>query len=569
MGNATAKSTDIPPFDAIVIGSGISGGWAAKELTEKGLKVLMLDRGRMVEHSVDYPTEGKGPWELPFNGRQPKALVDSDYFIGQYGGAAETDRTHFYNNDRENPYAYDEGKPYRWIRPSSVGGKSLIWGRASFRWGPQDFEANKLDGHGNDWPIRYEDVAPWYSYVEAYAGISGSREGLSHLPDGEFQPPHPLNAGDLWLKERLEKAFPGRKLIPLRSANMTEDKPEQGRSKCQHRFQCWRGCSFGAYFSTQSVTLPAARATGRLTLLADQVVTNLEYDPQGQRVTGVRAIDAKTGLATVYRSRIVFVCASAMASVQILLNSRLPGSDRSFADGSGTLGRYVMDHIFLAGANAEIPVPGDVIGYGRNPAGAYIPRFRNLPGQADAVDFVRGYAYQGQSQRWETTPEGFGAKMKAGLRRYGAWHYANTMFGECLPYRDNTISLHARKKDRFGVPLAVFDVSFRENERRMVADSLKQIKLMLETAGATKVETYEREHVPGEAIHEMGGARMGHDPRDSVLNKWSQAHVAANLFVTDGAQMASTSCVNPSVTFMALTARAADYAVKQIKEGAI
>lgn len=556
-------------FDAIVIGSGISGGWAAKELSEKGMKVLMLDRGRMVEHSVDYVTEGKGPWELPFNGKQPRALVESDYFIGQYGGAADTDRTHFYNNDRENPYAHDEGKPFRWIRPSAVGGKSLIWGRASFRWGPQDFEANKLDGYGNDWPIRYDDIAPWYSYVERYAGIAGSKEGLAHLPDGEFQPPHPLSAGDVWLKTRLETAFPDRKLIPLRSANMTEDKPEQGRSKCQHRFQCWRGCSFGAYFSTQSVTLPAARATGNLTLLADQVVTDLVFDPHLRRITGVTAIDTKTGLATTYHSRIVFLCASAMASVQILLNSKLPGSDRSFADGSGTLGRYVMDHIFLAGVNAELPVPGDVVGFGRNPAGAYIPRFRNLPGQREQVDFVRGYAYQGESQRWESAPKGFGAPMKQGLRRYGAWHYANTMFGECLPYRDNRISLHPHKKDKFGVPLAVFDVSFRDNEHRMVADSLKQIKLMLDAVGATKIETYENEHIPGEAIHEMGGARMGHSPEDSVLNKWSQAHAAPNLFVTDGAQMASTSCVNPSITFMALTARAADYALKQVKEGAL
>jgi choline dehydrogenase-like flavoprotein len=553
-------------FDAIVIGSGISGGWAAKELTEKGLRVLMLDRGRMVEHSVDYTYEGKGPWEIPYNGTLPPSLVERDYFIQKHGGGDQADSNHYYNNDRLNPYAFDEGQPFRWIRPAVVGGKSLIWGRACFRWGPQDFEANKRDGHGNDWPIRYDDLAPWYSYVERYAGVAGSKEGLAHLPDSEFQPPHPLSAAEHWLQERLAATMPGRHLIPLRTSNMTEDKPEQGRTRCQHRLQCWRGCSFGAYFSTQAVTLPAARATGRLTLLPDQVVTSIDYDPVARRVTGVRAVDANTMAATRYEARIVFLCASAMASLQILLNSRLPGSDRSFADESGILGRYVMDHTFQAGAYAEVPVPGDVIPYGRNPAGSYIPRFRNL-GADEGLGFVRGYAFQGGADRRMSAPKGFGADMKAGLRTYGPWIWGATMFGECLPYADNRVTLHPTKIDRYGVPLAVFDVTFRENEKRMIADAIEQISVMLKAAGAINPATYDNEHVPGHAIHEMGGARMGRDPNDSVLNGWSQAHAAANLFVTDGAQMASSSCVNPSLTYMALTARAADRAVTLLKEG--
>ena len=563
--------TDTYDFDAIVIGSGISGGWAAKELCEKGMKVLMLDRGRMVEHSVDYVAEGKGPWELPYRGTLPPAEVAQNHFVSKYGGASQEDSAHYYNNDRLNPYDYEGSKPFRWIRPSAVGGKSLIWGRVSLRYSPLDFEANARDGHGNDWPIRYDDLAPWYSYVETYAGIAGSKEGLPHLPDGEFQPPHPMNAAETWVKARLEQAMPDRKLIHTRSANMTEDKPEQGRSRCQSRLQCWRGCSFGAYFSTQSSTLPAARATNNLTLIPDAVVTSLEYDPGTQRVSGVRVVDANTRATHTYRSRIVFLCASAMASNQILLNSKLPGSDRSFADSSGTLGRYVMDHPMLTTFWGKVPAGqiDDLITYGRTPAGVYIPRFRNLDGQDSDADFVRGYGMQGAAQRDLATAVGFGASMKHALRKYGPWSIGFNVFAECLPYKDNTISLHPSKVDRFGVPLAVFNVTYRDNEARMMKDAAAQGKRMMAAAGLVDVGSFEAEHVPGEAIHEMGGACMGKDPATSVVNKWSQAHDALNLFITDGAQLASTSCVNPSLTFMAMTARAADYAVKQVKAGAL
>lgn len=552
-------------FDAIVIGSGVSGGFAAKELTEKGLRVLMLDRGVMVEHGEGYAYDGKPAYEIPARNMMPAALLESDYFIAKHGYVSPSNRA-FYNDDRLNPYAFDEGSKFYWIRPGAVGGKSLIWGRWSFRWSPADFEANKREGIDGDWPIRYDDLAPWYSYVEKYIGVSGSRENLPYLPDSEFQPPMPMNIAEKWLKQRLETQFPGRKLIHTRLSNMTEDKPDQNRTKCQFRNQCGNGCSFGAYFSTQAVTLPAARATGRLTLRADAVVTNLEYDAAKKRVTGVRFIDAKTGQAEVVDAGLVFLCASAMASNQILLNSRPAGNGRSHFDASGTLGKYVMDHIFRVSIDGDIPGMEEFIEYGRRPGGVYIPRFRNLDGD-EGAGFKRGYGYQGSARRDPAPPVGFGASMKHGMRKYGGWKFGMGAFGECLPYEDNRVSLHPDKVDRFGVPLMRFDVRFRENELRMMSDARTQGEAMLRAAGLANVRSHEDEHVPGDAIHEMGGARMGADPRSSVLNKWSQAHDAANLFVTDGAQMASVSCVNPSLTFMALTARAADYAVKQFRSG--
>ncbi|MCI4591679.1 GMC family oxidoreductase [Sphingobium sp. BYY-5] len=554
-------------FDAIVIGSGISGGWAAKELTEKGLRVLMLDRGPMVEHGEGYTYDGKPAYEVPARNMMPDRLMESDYFIAKHGYVSPSNQA-FYNNDRLNPYDYEEGNKFYWIRPGAVGGKSLIWGRWSFRWSPEDFEANKKDGVGGDWPIRYDDLVPWYSYVEKYIGVSGSRENLPYLPDSEFQPPMPMNVAEQWMKGRLETQFPGRKMIHARLSNMTEDKPDQNRTKCQFRNQCSNGCSFGAYFSTQAVTLPAARATGRLTLRSDAVVTNLEYDAAAKRVTGVRFVDTKTGAAETVNARLVFVCASAMASTQILMNSRAQGSGRSHFDTSGTLGRYVMDHIFRVGIWGNIPGMEEYIEYGRRPGGIYVPRFRNI-GKDDGVGFKRGYGYQGGASRQPSRPVGFGASMKEGMRRYSGWQFHMGAFGECLPYEDNKVSLHPDKVDRFGIPLMRFNVTFRDNELRMMADARKEGEKMLRAAGLQNVQSSVQEHVPGDAIHEMGGARMGADPRASVLNKWSQAHDASNLFVTDGAQMASISCVNPSLTFMALTARAVDHAVKGLQGGSI
>lgn len=554
-------------FDAIVIGSGISGGWAAKELTEKGLRVLMLDRGHMVEHGEDYTYDGKPAYEVPARNIMPDQLMQSDYFIARHGYVSPSNQA-FYNNDRLNPYDYASGSKFYWIRPGAVGGKSLIWGRWSFRWSPADFEANKREGIGGDWPIRYEDLSPWYSYVEKYIGVSGSREKLPYLPDSEFQPPMPMNIAEKWMKQRLESQFPGRKLINARLSNMTEDKPEQNRTKCQLRNQCSNGCSFGAYFSTQAVTLPAARATGRLTLRPSAVVTNLDYDPATRRVTGVRFVDTKTGQAETVTARLVFLCASTMASTQILMNSRPEGGERSRFDSSGTLGRYVMDHIFRVNVKGDIPGMEEFIEYGRRPGGVYVPRFRNNADGED-VGFRRGYGYQGSAYREPSKPVGFGASMKEGMRRYSGWKFGMGAFGECLPYEDNHIALNPDKRDKFGMPLVQFNVTFRDNEMRMMADAREQGEHMLRAAGLTNVTSSVKEHVPGDAIHEMGGARMGADPRSSVLNKWSQAHDAANLFVTDGSQMASISCVNPSLTFMALTARAVDHAVKEMRAGRV
>jgi len=554
-------------YDAIVIGSGISGGWAAKELTEKGLRVLMLDRGHMVEHGEDYTYDGKPAYEVPARNIMPDPLKQSDYFIAQHGYVAPSNQA-FYNNDRLNPYDYEEGSKFYWIRPAAVGGKSLIWGRWSFRWSPADFEANKREGIGGDWPIRYEDLVPWYSYVEKYIGVSGSRENLAYLPDSEFQPPMPMNIAEKWMKQRLETQFPGRKMINARLSNMTEDKPEQNRTKCQLRNQCGNGCSFGAYFSTQAVTLPAARATGRLTLRSDAVVTNLDYDPATKKVSGVRFVDAKTGQAETVTARLVFLCASALASTQILMNSRPAGSGKSHFDSSGTLGRYVMDHIFRVGVKGDIPGMEEFIEYGRRPGAIYVPRFRNN-GDSEDVGFKRGYGYQGGAYREPSKPVGFGASMKQGMRKYGGWKFQMGAFGECLPYEDNYVALSPDKTDRFGMPLMQFNVTFRDNEMRMMAAAREQGEKMLRAAGLTNVTSSVREHVPGDAIHDMGGARMGADPRASVLNQWSQAHDASNLFVTDGAQMASISCVNPSLTFMALTARAVDHAVKEMKAGRV
>ncbi|OJU17626.1 MAG: GMC family oxidoreductase [Sphingomonas sp. 66-10] len=550
-------------FEAIVVGSGVSGGLAAKELTEKGLRVLMLDRGRAVEHGEDYTYDGRPAYEVPARNEMPARLIESDYFISKHGYVSPSNMA-FYNNDRINPYAYGEGSKFYWIRPAAVGGKSLIWSRWVFRWGPDDFAANKREGVDGDWPIRYEDLAPWYSYVERYIGVSGSRDNLPYLPDSDFQPPMPMNIAEKWFKQRLETQFPGRRLINARLANLTEDRPDQNRTKCQFRNQCANGCAFGAYFSTQAVTLPAARATGRLTLRSDAVVTSLDYDATKKRVTGVRFVDATTGQAEMVNADLVFLCASAMASTQILLNSRPAGSARSHFDSSGTLGRYVMDHIFRVRTSGDIPGMEDYIEYGRRPGAIYIPRFRNMNGD-EGLGFTRGYGYQGGARREAAAPIGFGASMKHGMRRYGGWKFTMMAFGECLPYADNAVSLDPAKVDRFGMPLMRFDVRFRDNELRMIADARAQGEAMLRAVGMTNVSTLEEEHVPGDAIHEMGGARMGADPRASVLNKWSQAHDAANLFVTDGAQMASASCVNPSLTFMALTARAADHAVRQLR----
>ncbi len=563
--------TTNPQFDAIVVGSGVTGGWAAKELTEKGLKVLMLDRGRMVEHGKDYTGEHIPPWEIPFRGKPLRELYAKDYSVQSTLYAFSEPTRHFFNNDRENPYVEDK-EQFLWYRADVVGGKSLIWGRQSYRWSDLDFAANQQDGHGIDWPIRYKDIAPWYSHVEKFIGISGQKENLPQLPDSEFQKPMEMSALEKVVKDKIAEHYDDRLMTIGRVAVLTE--PKEGRGACHYCGPCERGCSVGAYFSTQSSTLPAARKTGNLTLRANSVVAGIDYDANTRRATGVRVIDANTAEKTTYTAKLVFLCGGTVGSTQVLLNSGSEAFPNGLANTSGVLGHYLMDHTLGTSAIGFFQGLEDKVIYGWRPNGIYIPRFRNLDGQDEELDFLRGYGFQGGAIRtgWQSMAgqvPGFGADFKHALRKPGPWMMYLSGFGECLPYRDNRMVLDKSRKDRFGIPQVRFEFKFGENEQRMRKDIAAQGEEMLKKAGAMFTMSNIHDSVGGEAIHEMGTARMGKDPRESVLNRWNQAHDVPNLFVTDGASMTSAACVNPSLTYMALTARAADYAVTQLSEGAI
>ena len=559
-------------FDAIVIGSGVTGGWAAKELTEKGLKVLMLDRGRMVEHITDYTGEHTPPWQVPFRGKPLRDLYKDEYPVQSQQYAFDETTRHYYNNDKLNPYV-DQPKDFLWFRADVVGGKSLLWGRQVYRWSDLDFEANKNDGHGIDWPIRYKDIAPWYSYVEKFIGVSGRAENLPQLPDSEFLPPMEMNVVEKHVKAKIEEHYDDRMMTIGRVAVLT--KPHNGRAACHYCGPCHRGCSAGAYFSTQSSTLPAARQTGNLTLKADCVVEGIDYDPATKRASGVRVIDANTMERTLYTGKLVFVCASTVGSTQILLNSRSEQFPNGLGNTSGVLGHYLMDHTYATGVVGVYPgLYADRVEFGNRPNGIYIPRFRNVRGNDADADFVRGYNYQGGAMRPGVTGQamstpGFGKEFKESLRTPGPWLMFLGGFGECLPYHDNRMELVDSKRDRFGIPQVKFHFSWHDNERKIIDDIQKQGEAMLTAAGAINVKSFQGNMPGGAAIHEMGTARMGDDPNESVLNRWNQMHGVPNVFVTDGACMTSASCVNPSLTFMALTARAVDYAVNQLQDGAI
>ena len=554
-------------YDAIVVGSGISGGWAAKELCEKGLKVLVLERGSMVEHGK-YPTEFSQPWELDRRGRGDRQLYETEYPVQSACYAFGEATQHFFVNDKEHPYLTPEDKPFSWIRGYHLGGRSLMGGRQCYRWSDLDFEANAKDGHGIDWPIRYRDIAPWYSYVERFVGISGQTENLPHLPDSEFLPPMEMTCAELYLKPRIERAFPGRVMTIGRVANLTV--PHEGRGQCQYRNQCHRGCSWGGYFSSLSATLPAAQRTGNLTVVADAIVHSALYDEQRGRATGVRVIDARTKQDREYRGRLVFLCASTLGTAQIMLNSTSPRFPDGIANSSGTLGHYLMDHPYQAGANAEIPGMEDQYHYGRRANGVYIPRFRNLKGpDSDNLGFVRGYGYQAGATRsgWGrgVDMQGVGVGLKNALRAPGPWSMWMGAWGEHLPRYENHAALDPEQKDQWGIPLLRIQCSWSDNERRMMEDAKNQAAEMLEAAGCVNIQPYNNAPPPGLSIHEMGTARMGRDPKTSVLNAYNQAHDVPNLFVTDGSCMASSANQNPSLTYMALTARAADYAVAEMK----
>lgn len=552
-------------YDAIVVGSGISGGWAAKEFCEKGMKTLVLERGKPLNHG-DYKTEWDNPWDVPNRGYEDMEAKKRQYRQSQCGPYHE-EAAHHFIDDVDAPYTNPEDKPTLWIRASHVGGRSVIWGRQSYRWSPMDFEANAKDGIAIPWPIGYEDVKPWYEYVEKFAGISGSKENLPHLPDSDFLPAMDLNCVEKEIKAKIEKQFKGRKMIIGRTAHLTQ--PHNGRGQCQSRNRCMRGCSYGAYFSSLAATLPVAASTGNLTLRPNSLVERIVYDKDTGLATGVNVIDTETMETREYKAKVVFLCASALGSTQILLQSR----DQRFTNGIGgssdVLGRNLMDHHFKVGAFGAYDGPQDMIYNGNRPNGIYIPRFQNLNGQDK--DFIRGYGYQGGARRqsWQRgfNNSEFGAAFKEQMTRFGDWAMGIMAFGEILPYADNRVTLNEEVRDKWGLPVLHIEAELKENEKKMRKDMQQEAIAMLEAAGCTEVGGYEDSYAMAEGIHEMGTARMGDDPNESVLNKWNQVHEMKNVYVTDGACMTSAACQNPSLTYMALTARAVDHAYKTLNKG--
>lgn len=562
--NLNLKAKQNNTYDAIVVGTGISGGWAAKELTENGLNTLVLERGRNVKHVEDYPTMLKKPWELPYNDQVPPEEAAHYEKQMRTGYTIRQSTKHWWIKDTDQPY--DEVKRFDWIRGYHVGGRSIMWGRHSYRWSEMDFEANARDGIAVDWPIRYDDVAPWYSHVEKFAGISGASLGLPQLPDSEFLPPWELNCLEDHLKNSMAENF-DRVLTIGRVANLT--RAHNGRGSCMNRNLCIRGCPYGGYFSSNASTLPAAEATGNMTLRPNSIVNSVIYDEEQGKATGVRVIDAETNEITEYYANIIFLNASCMNTTLIMLNSISDRFPNGLGNDSGELGHNVMDHHFRVGANGSYDGFEDRYYYGRRPTGFYIPRYRNLNG--NNRDYIRGFGYQGNASRegWHRGVRelAIGEPLKEFVQTPGKWTMGMTAFGEMLPDHNNRVYLDHDKTDKWGQPTLVFDVEFKENEYKMREDMKNDAAEMLEAAGLKNVTTYDDPGGPGLGIHEMGTARMGRDPRTSVLNEWNQVHACKNVFVTDGACMTSSACQNPSLTYMALTARAANYAAEELKKG--
>ncbi|HSV12038.1 MAG TPA: GMC family oxidoreductase [Hanamia sp.] len=551
-------------YDAIVIGSGISGGWAAKELTEKGLKTIMLERGKNIEHKTDYVNAVKGPWEFPHRGGRTQEMI-KDYPVLKRDYPLNEMNLDWWVNEKESPYT--EIKRFDWFRGYHVGGRSLLWGRQSYRWSDFDFEANAKDGIAVDWPIRYKDIEPWYTYAEKFAGISGSRDGLAQLPDGNFLPAMEMNVVEKDVAARIKKNFEGKRdMIIGRTANITE--PIQERVNCQYRNKCWLGCPFGGYFSTQSSTLPAAMKTGNLTVRPWSIVTKILYDKDTKKATGVEVLDAETNKTYQYFAKIVFLNASTFNSAWILMNSATDIWPDGLGSSSGELGHNIMDHHLGVGASGDVEGYDDRYYFGRRPNGIYIPRFRNLFG--DKRDYIRGFGYQGGASRqgWsrEIAEMNIGGEFKDALSEPGPWTMGVGGFGEILPYHENKITLDKTKKDKWGLNILATDAEWKDNERKMRVDMKNDAMEMLEAAGVKNVRGFDGDGTMGRGIHEMGSARMGLDPKTSVLNKWNQVWDAPNVFVTDGSFMTSSNCVNPSLTYMAMTARAVDHAVGELKK---
>ncbi len=566
MGNLNLKAKDQHTYDAIVVGSGISGGWAAKELCEKGLKTLVLERGRDVKHVKDYPTANLDPWELPNRNMITKEDMETYpvqkdvYLFGQ-------DNKHFFVKDTEHGYVQE--KPFQWVQGNQVGGKSLLWSRHVFRWSDLDFEANQKEGVGIDWPIRYKDIAPWYDYVERFIGVSGKNEGLPQLPDGQFIPPFEMNCVEKHLKKSIEAKFKERNLIESRTAVLSQ--PHNGRGKCMSRNLCHRGCPFGAYFSSNSSTLPAAYATGNLTLRPFSIVHSIIWDKEKNKATGVRVIDAETKETFEYFAPLIFLNASTLNTTKIMMQSKSETFPDGFANSSGVLGHYLMDHYSSVGALAGYNNFDDQYYFGQRSTSVYVPRFQNLKEQDRP--YKRGFAYEVYVGRGEWTngygSPGVGAEWKDSLSEPGSWSAYMEAYGECLPEYSNRAYLDEAKKDKWDLPTLHINMEYGENEKAMRADMIKSAKEMLESSNPAWVKEVDNPSLPGSVIHEMGTARMGNDSKTSVLNKYNQCHDAPNVFVTDGSCMVSTACQNPSLTYMALTARACDYAVEKLKKGEI
>lgn len=565
MANLNIDSVKSRTYDAIVIGSGISGGWAAKELTERGLKTLVLERGRDVKHITDYPTTNMMPWEFKHRGQIPENIVKENPVVSRCYAFRE-DAMHFFVRDQEHPYVQE--KPFDWIRGYQVGGKSLLWARQVQRWSDLDFEGPARDGFAVDWPIRYADLAPWYSHVEKFAGISGNKDNLPELPDGEFLPPYPMNCVEKYFREKVASHYNGKRhVIIARAAHLSAPQPihlEQGRAQCQNRVLCQRGCPFGGYFSSNASTLPWAARTGNLTLRPHSVVHSVIYDEKAEKASGVRVIDAETNETIEFYAPVIFVNASALNTNLILLNSISSRFPNGLGNDNGLLGKYVAFHNYRARISAQYDGHLDFTTEGNRPTSGYIPRFRNLWKQE--TDFLRGYAAGFYAERGDiTSRDGLGADLKnrLGQTNLGPWSVGSHMMGETIPKESNYVVLDPQKKDKWGMPQLKISVEYDDNDERMIKDFMEQMTEMYTAAGFTNIQTLDDKRAPGLDIHEMGGVRMGHDPKTSLLNKWNQLHACKNVFVTDGACMTSTATQNPSLTYMALTARAVDYAVKQ------
>ncbi|TPN82276.1 GMC oxidoreductase [Aquimarina algicola] len=559
-----------PQYDAIVVGTGISGGWVAKELCEKGLKILVLERGRMVRHIEDYTTMNNDPWDDEYKGQPTREQIAEQEKQHRTGYVTSREHRHFFVNDLKHPY--NETKRFDWIRGYQVGGRSLVWGRQSYRFSDIDFEANKKEGIAVDWPVRYKDIAPWYDKVEEFIGVSGEKLGLEQLPDGQFLPPMQLNCVEEHLKSNISQNYEDRIMTIGRAAHITGTKTFDGRTNCQFRDRCMRGCPFGGYFSSNSSTLPAAEKTGNMTLRPNSIVHEVIYDDKTKKATGVKVIDSETKEKMQFSAKIIFLCASAIATTSILLQSKSERFPNGLGNDSGELGHNIMDHHFKAGATASFEGFEDKYYKGRRPNGIYIPRFRNIGGNTDQKTFKRGYGYQGGASRqdWrETVAElGYGAQLKESILKPGKWRMGLMGFGECLPYHENKMTLDYNKLDEWGLPTVTFDAEFKENELQMRKDMISQAMEMLKKAGFKDIEPWDDIGGIGLGIHEMGTARMGNDPKTSVLNKHNQIHSVPNVYVTDGSFMTSASCVNPSLTYMAFSARAAEHAANQLKNNA-